>query len=281
MLTDGREDERFGRIARETIAFADHRVREERRDEGDTAHRDEGERALASAGCGRKAPGRVEREEEEDGDAEEVRVVDAAQHCEEEGRCEGDARPPAPCREEAMKEEEGERHPVRREHVDVAELSETERPEGEERAGDRRSRERAPQLADEQRRAGPAEQEGSEQEDVVVEDRRGVKEIERQHEEHACQQVLREGEAVGERVEDVRLEERERVLAELVRAPGENPARQVVVGEDERRGCGGQLEKRPVGTRDERPGPGDGEEGERGEEGHRRRKMLRHRGAVL
>src|SRR5439155_16151608 len=119
---------------------------------------------------------------------------------------------------------------------------------------------------------------GREQEDVVVEDRRGVKEIERQHEEHACQQVLREGEAVGERVEDVRLEERERVLAELVRAPRENPARQVVIGEGEGRGRGGQLEKRPVGTRDERPGPGDGEDGERGEDGHRRRKMLRHRG---
>src|SRR5262249_3339471 len=106
VLAHGREDQRLDRIAGETVSLVYGLVRQQRGDERDTASRDEGEGALPGARGDGKTPGGMEREEEDHGGAEEVRVVDAAQHGEEERGDEGGAFPPATRREEAMEEEE-------------------------------------------------------------------------------------------------------------------------------------------------------------------------------
>ena len=182
-------------------ASADDQVEAERQ------QRQEQEQAAVSARDGLKR-------EEGDGD-EQVAPSATLQIGVDEGETEGD--------------------PLDRREVELRQAREARRREGEDHAGDEGAGGRDPELAREQERPGSRQDAGQQDHDVQGEHRVVGRQQERRAEHGAPEEMLgvRERPRLG--VEDVRVEEPQRLVQQRVDVPGQRPQEEPGVGRERQR----------------------------------------------
>ncbi len=147
---------------------------------------------------------------------EEHQVVRAGEVLRDECRGSAEQRAPASCPrrlrvdgiEESAESVESERHPLRRQHLQMRALWHPVGGECEEHAGDKRGARVTRDLPDEQICAKPGQHERGEVQQVVTKDRVASEGPHRQNLDRLRDEVLRVGECQRQRVKDVGVEER-------------------------------------------------------------------------
>ena len=221
-----REVHDFRDVSDEAPALLDFEIGEVKRDEHGDAGAHEGQglgeqgEAKQTAVDDQHMVGHVE----DHAHGDHVSEVDGGKHLEPVETREPCQVPPALRAQEAIQEEQSERCPEEIQELGVTELPEPERREAEERSRHERWPELARPVIRETEHAQTGERERQEQHDVVAHDRIARQQVTGREDGHHAEHMLGEGERTLDGVEDVGVEEVQRVAPrQSVNVPGENP----------------------------------------------------------